>query len=254
NRREPGGVTDEEVTALWIRRRGRVDGALLNFACHGVVMGPDNLALSADWIGAARTALFQKVPGVFPLVAVAPSGNINPLPRSIRRQIKAQGAAFFTNDPFSGIYDRTGGTFAEVAQMGEAIARAAVRTMGGAEAAPATAGVAAVTRTADIGRGRKRIPVRIRLVRVGPVAFVGMPGEQFAETGLRVKAAARALGLVPIVLSHAPALAYVPTPEAFAQNRKHDYEVEWARGMGMAEDAADRELAAVVRGLRALAR
>ena len=55
-----------------------------------------------------------------------------------------------------------------------------------------------------------------------------------------------------MVLSHSPALTYVPTPEAFAQDKAQDYEVQNARGMGMSADAADRELAAVERGLAAL--
>ena len=79
-----------------------------------------------------------------------------------------------------------------------------------------------------------------------------MAGEQFAATGLRVKQAVRARGLVPVVLSHAPHLAYVPTPGAFAQQRDRDYEVEWARKLGMAPDAADREVAAIERALRRL--
>ena len=90
---------------------------------------------------------------------------------------------------------------------------------------------------------------RMAVVLCGMV-LVGIPGEQFVETGLRIKAAVRQHGLIPIVVAHAPALAYVPTPEAFAEGLKHDYEVDWARGMGMAPDAADRELKAVRRGLR----
>ena len=252
NRRDPGGTTDEELSVVAIKRRGRVAGALLNFACHGVVMGPDNLTLSADWIGLARAALKAKMPGLFPLLAVAPSGNINPLPRSIREQMQEQGPGFFTNDPFSGIYDRTGGTFAEAEEMAGAIARAATTAMERADRTPTTAGIAVTTVTADIGQGRTSIRVPIRMVRVGPVVLVGMPGEQFVETGLRVKAAVRDSGLVPIVVSHAPSLAYVPTPEAFAQDKDHDYEVDWARRMGMAPDASDRELKAVERWLRVL--
>ena len=252
NRREPGGVTDEELTVLGIRRGKRICGVVLNYACHGVVMGPDNLALSADWIGLARAALVEAMPQVFPLVAVAPSGNINPLPTAIRQQMKEKGADYFTNDPHSGIYDRAGGTFSQAEQMARSIARAAVRSLERVEPTPATGGVRATTRTADIGEGRKSIRVPVRMIRVGQAVFIGMPGEQFVETGARVKEAARESGLIPIVLTHSPTLAYVPTPDAFAQDKAHDYEVDMARHMGMAVDATERELAAVRAGLRAL--
>jgi len=252
NRRDPGGTTDEELTVLCIRRRGQIRGAVLNYACHGVVMGPDNLALSGDWIALARAALTDKMPQVFPLVAVAPSGNINPLPRSIRKQLKEKGPGYFTNDPHSGIYDRTGGTFAEAEQMARSIAQAAVRAVQRAEPAPGTGGVAVTTRVAGIGKGRTSIGVPLRMIRVGQVVFIGMPGEQFVETGAQVKEAVRARGLIPIVVTHSPTLAYVPTPDAFAQNKAHDYEVDMARHMGMAEDATERELAAIEAGLCAL--
>lgn len=254
NRREPGGPTDEELTVLSIQRRGQIRGAVLNYACHGVVMGPDNLALSGDWIALARTALAEKMPQVFPLLAVAPSGNINPLPGALRKQMKEKGAAYFTNDPHSGIYDRTGGTFAQAEQMARSVARAAVEAVQRVEPVPGTGGVAATTRMADIGKGRRSMRIPLRMIRVGGAVFIGMAGEQFVETGTQVKEAARARGLIPIVLTHSPTLVYVPTPDAFAQNRAHDYEVDMARHMGMAEDATERELAAIKAGLRALTR
>ena len=254
NRRDPGGTTDEELALLCVKRRGELAGVILNFACHGVVMGPDNLALSGDWIGLTRAALAAELPGAFPLVTVAPSGNINPLPQSIRRQIREKGVEYFTNDPFSGIYDRAGGTFAEAEQMAGSLVRATLKAIEHAAPAPTTGGVAVTTRTADIGEGSTSIRVPLRMIRTGRVVFVGMPGEQFVETGIRVKQAIRQLGLIPVVLTHSPNLAYVPTPEAFAQHKEHDYEVDWARQMGMAEDAADRELRAIERGLRILAK
>ena len=105
-------------------------------------------------------------------------------------------------------------------------------------------------------------PTRIRVIGllaesemcVGDLCLVGMAGEQFVETGLQVKQTVREYGLTPIVVTHSPHLAYVPAPTAFAQDLEHDYEVQWARGMGMSEDAADRELAAIRRALNALTR
>ena len=252
NRREPGGPVDDELTVVHVRRRGAGSGVLLNYACHGVVMGPDNLAISADWIGLTRAALTAAAPQLFAMVAVGPSGDINPLPASIRRQIREKGAAYFTNDPFSGIYDRTGGTFAEAREMGRALARAALGTVRTGSPVSQGATVRAVTRSADIGRTGTPLRTTVRVIRVGGLALVGMAGEQFVETGLRVKETVREFGLTPVVLTHSPHLAYVPTPAAFAAGREQDYEVAWARKLGMAPDAADRELAAIGNALRAV--
>ncbi|MFA6110218.1 MAG: neutral/alkaline non-lysosomal ceramidase N-terminal domain-containing protein, partial [Candidatus Latescibacterota bacterium] len=117
NRRCPGAATDEELCLIHVRRRGGADALVLSYACHGVVMGPDNLSLSADWIGGTRAALERDHPGLFPVVLAAPSGDVNPLPGTVRRLLAEHGPEFFTNDPFSGIYDRTGGTFAEIEAM-----------------------------------------------------------------------------------------------------------------------------------------
>jgi hypothetical protein len=106
----------------------------------------------------------------------------------------------------------------------------------------------------DIGTEGKPLRAGIRVIRIGELALVGMAGEQFVDTGLQMKRAVRAFGLTPVVIAHAPHLAYVPTAAAFAQVREQDYEVVWARKLGMASDAADRELAALRQALRAVTR
>ncbi len=252
NRRQPGGAVDPELTVVLIRRGRAAAGVLLNFACHGVVLGPDNLELSADWIGQVRATLAARQPELFSLVSVAPSGDVNPLPPSLQRRLRAHGSTLFTHDPFSGIYDRTGGTFAEAAAVGRALAEAALTALPRARRLSSAGGVVAATRRPDIGQRPARMVARCRIVRVGELALVAMAGEQFATTGLRVKEAVRSCGLVPLVVSHAPHLAYVPTPAAFAEERAQDYEVQWARRLGMAADAADREVAAIARAARAL--
>jgi hypothetical protein len=237
-------------------------------------MGPDNLAISADWIGLTRAALSAADPGLFAMVAVAPSGDINPLPASIRRRIREKGVAYFTNDPFSGVYDRTGGTFAEAQAMGRSLARAALRAAGtrsgnrqdtaaragsrsadaGERNRPGGAGpvIRVASRSVDIGTEGRSLRAGIRVIRVGELGLVGLAGEQFVDTGLAVKRAARACGLTPVLIAHSPHLAYVPTAAAFAQAGEQDYEVVWARKLGIAADAADRELAAVRQALRAV--
>ncbi len=49
-----GVITDPEIGGLVIEIEGSKPVMLFNYACHGVVMGGDNLEISADWIGAAR--------------------------------------------------------------------------------------------------------------------------------------------------------------------------------------------------------
>jgi neutral ceramidase len=74
----PDGIIDHSVNILGIRRK---DGALLatvvNYACHGTVLGPDNLLVSADWIGAMR-AKIEDALGTQVLFLQGATGDLNP--------------------------------------------------------------------------------------------------------------------------------------------------------------------------------
>ncbi len=78
---------------------------LLNFGCHPVVLGADNLKLSADYVYYVRKKVEEEKGGIA-LFFNSRFGDINPSPiHSIY------------------IYDRTGGTFEMAQEMGEQIAQ-----------------------------------------------------------------------------------------------------------------------------------
>ena len=91
-----GVITDPEVGGLLIEIDGQKPVMLFNYACHGVVMGGENLEISADWIGAARDALES-------------SGSI--------------GTAIFLQGCCGNINPRYRGTFEEVKHAGESVAK-----------------------------------------------------------------------------------------------------------------------------------
>ena len=77
-KREPTSPVDKTVRVL------RVDSAdgkhlalLVNYACHAVVLGPDNLMLSADYVGAMRRGVESKWSGQA-MFAQGACGDINP--------------------------------------------------------------------------------------------------------------------------------------------------------------------------------
>jgi hypothetical protein len=89
--RNPEGVVDRSVQVVSIyslllakhsrREQGEGPGVrvatLVNFACHGTILGPDNLLASADWIGAMR-AKVEKELGGMALFLQGATGNLNP--------------------------------------------------------------------------------------------------------------------------------------------------------------------------------
>ena len=76
--RNPDGVVDRSVQVLSILNgNGKRLATLVNFACHGTVLGPDNLLVSADWIGAMRLQVEAQLGGLM-LFLQGAAANLNP--------------------------------------------------------------------------------------------------------------------------------------------------------------------------------
>ena len=78
NRRVPGGVIDPIVPVLRFQRPdGTVVALLVNYACHPVTLGPDNLLATADYPGYVIRTLEAIYPGALALFATGCCGQIN---------------------------------------------------------------------------------------------------------------------------------------------------------------------------------
>jgi len=72
------GVVDRSVQVVSILKdNGQRLATLVNFACHGTVLGPDNLLVSADWIGAMRFRVEAELGGLA-LFLQGAAANLNP--------------------------------------------------------------------------------------------------------------------------------------------------------------------------------
>ena len=86
--RNPAGARDNSLQAVSVLSltpnpspSGRGDGVriatVVNYACHGTVLGPANLLVSADWIGAMRPRVESELGGLA-LFLQGAAANINP--------------------------------------------------------------------------------------------------------------------------------------------------------------------------------
>ncbi len=84
--RNPEGARDKSVQVVSVltdtgRRKSDKEGTrlatIVNYACHGTVLGPDNLLVSADWIGAMRRKVESELGGLT-LFLQGAAANINP--------------------------------------------------------------------------------------------------------------------------------------------------------------------------------
>jgi hypothetical protein len=147
NRRRLEDPVDPAVLAI------RVDdlecnalGAWYGFGCHPVVLGPDTMQVSGDWVSTAsriiETSLGGQAVAVFGQGA---SGDVNPLTDGVKKRLSESrtvlarihdlplagenpyyGSPGGTADRFD-IGDRVGGTFREAAQLGQAVAEEVLR-------------------------------------------------------------------------------------------------------------------------------
>lgn len=77
--KRPTSPVDPTVGVIRIDdEAGRVRGILVNYACHAVVLGPDNREISADYPGAMASEVEREFPGAMALFVQGGAGDINP--------------------------------------------------------------------------------------------------------------------------------------------------------------------------------
>ena len=179
NRR--GYPYDPWFSALDVVREGSDEriGTLANLAIHPVALGPECLAVSADWVHPFRQALERRADGTAVLLSGA-LGDVNP------RHVHRQG-----ND-----CRRDG--FEEAEELGTEVAEAVDGVLARAERL-ADAGVRVVAARdlevpiggTALARGRRGDTMRVELVEwgIGPIRLVSIPGEAFQAFGRQVEGA-----------------------------------------------------------------
>ena len=242
-------------------------------------MGYDNLAISGDWPGYASNRLEEALgPDTTCLFFQGGAGDINPLVEGVRQYLQGEQtvraigevSVYYgpADDPQQyNIGDRGGGTFTEVAELGEAYAdqvlRVARRISTKAPTGPLWSEQLAVIATADAGEegpappawsltlqlevptnSEGNIMAEIMALGAGDIVWVGEPGEVFSETAVRLRTKLRLMGYAaPMLVSYANDwLAYLPEPEAFDEG---GYEPGWAVRLGISRNFQARVWAAV---------
>jgi len=242
---------------------GKLLGLVANWNCHAVVLGSDNLLISADFPGVTSAQLEERMGGdAVALYLNGGTGDVNPLTSGVHARLTGEytidtmvpGVHYYgtaDTEPRFHIGDRGGGTFEEVEALGQAVAEEVwkiARTTQAGEASrppwmrsahvPIRREGASAIEDARILKGAWRRwngEVEIAALGVDEVAVIGEPGEVFAETVLMFKKRLSRMGFgVPMMSSYANGFfVYLPPSEAFIEG---GYEVEWARRLGLRED------------------
>lgn len=213
---------------------GKPIGIAANFGLHPVVMGYDNLLISADYVGAARKVVEDKF-GCPCLFANGAAGNVNPITKNVRKQLAEKksfvtmtGAFYFGhNKDTVELADRIGGTFEEVEEIGQAVGDQIVYVASNLKTkVPPSAPWSYSTRVVHGDESDETIETMA--MGLADFVLIGEPGEVYVETGLDLKARVRKLGYqFPWVVSYANDFqAYLSPEEAFPEG---GYEVEMSK-------------------------
>ncbi len=219
NRNDPvNGLADDEVTIIRVDdANGKPLAVLMNYGCHPTVLGPDNLAISADYPGAARAELSKTYPGTAFLFTNGATGDVSTrftrhgqdfdevervgriLAGEVLKQLQlvtpVQDAALL------GLISQVKLTLralpsVEHAQSQLSLLNAELERMRANNMPPGEIRKA-VTRLegAQVQLTRKQrfgnatfVETEVQLIKIGPLALLALPGEPFASTVLAIKA------------------------------------------------------------------
>jgi len=275
NRRVEGGPTDPQVVALSFEdEAGEVFASLVNYACHGVVLGASNYMISGDWMGQATRTMEKSLGGNHISVYMnAAAGDLNPL--------TCKGYGCF-------------GTFDDAQRFGIVVANAALEGLKSSDASKTPAiGLASssitlrqvipslesaeklhgeqlkalenakkegkdsetireleaathytgknlkLVRTAKFGESEQ---VLLHAIRIGDVAFATMPGEPVVKLGLELKRRSpfNPTGLISYANGYS---GYIPVKEDYERGGYESTPTWWNRlAEGTGEQLLEEDL------------
>ena len=250
NRREKGGPIDTEVGIIRIDdAEGSPQAAVVNYACHPVVLGPQNLLISADYPGYVIKVLERaKGRGFVCMFTNGADGDINPLSHKGWRDLRF--------DP--------PGTFRDAERLGSIIAGEALKTLehtrtssevqiqassetrrllipkasivgaeqqlenmqkkiaelraNGAVPARHEAMLRYLTRNIDYLKKEtdrdREVTLEVQVIRIDDVALVAVPGELFVEIGKEIKDQSEVEHTLVVGYANGY-IGYIPTSKAF---------------------------------------
>jgi neutral ceramidase len=284
NRRHPDGPIDPTVTMVRCERTAGGPVSLIHYACHPTVLGPDNLLISRDYPGFAVDAV-ERVTGGWSAFANGACGDINaghsagrtalglPMPGRTFERAEALGLrlaiegirALRDARPVEGVVAARRRTVTvPLRTISEGQARSqttawrrrvdALESSGADENALAEARLELFYAEAALEwaacRPERFEAAEVQAIAAGKLAFVALPGEFFAESGLRLRG--RSPFHHTLVIGYANGgLGYVPPTTAFEEGGYETRLSSWSRAAPGAEAMILEAALAVLEELRA---
>lgn len=248
--RNPAGARDKSVQVVSVLTDAdRRLATIVNYACHGTVLGPDNLLVSADWIGVMRQKVEEELGGLT-LFLQGATANINPdmFWKDTRAfEMVAEQGLSVANAVLAATASRSEMTRALPIQVERVEAWMPTETRVTSSRPPKNyrkpllamaklPGFMAVFAdlllnqrypwkpVVEAKNGFWSVPMRVNAVRIGDLALVTFAAETFTEIGMKVKSASPAAHTLFASVSDG-CISYLHTEASHAEG---GYEVDVA--------------------------
>ena len=240
----PYGPCDHEVGVIRVDdKSGKPISVIMNWPCHGVVLGPKNYMITGDWRGAA-SAYVEKSLGesVISPLTIGASGDINPL--------YGPHIDFESNNSYAFGKDAIG------EDLGKESLRVAkeVKTFSTARINALQRVISLPTKETDKDPRKVLQPnstendslrVRLSVVKIGNIILTGVSGEVFNE--ISVKMRKQSPYAFTFMITHCNGSSgYLVTDDAYAEG---GYEVNSTKAKSGAEKAIIENLLAMINEL-----
>jgi len=237
----PYGPCDHEVGAIRVEdKSGKPISVIMNWPCHGVVLGPKNYLITGDWPGAA-SAYVEKSSGesLIAILTIGASGDINPL--------YGPHIDFESNSSYAFGKDAIG------EDLGKESLRVAkeLKTFSTARISAAQRVISLPAKEREKGPGKVQQPrgiendslkVRLSVVKIGNIIFTGVSGEVFNEISVNMRK--QSPYAFTFMITHCNGSSgYLITDAAYAEG---GYEVNSTRAKSGAEKAIIENLLAMI--------
>ncbi|HEY0736328.1 MAG TPA: neutral/alkaline non-lysosomal ceramidase N-terminal domain-containing protein [Herpetosiphonaceae bacterium] len=216
----PAGPVDHSVAVVRIDRSdGSPLATIVNFACHPIVLGPENLAVSADFIGSARTVVEAATRSPMLYVQGA-CGDINPIGGAGATSAACDRLGALLGAEIVRVYDgiRTRQTAIDLVASTCEIELPLMQSLDPAlrPDLPRLAERMDKEFPWSARMGANGALMEVQTFEIGDLGIVGVAAEPFAETGLMIKQRSPFASTLFAGYTNG-CTSYVPTERAYAE-------------------------------------
>nr|MDO8114669.1 neutral/alkaline non-lysosomal ceramidase N-terminal domain-containing protein [Candidatus Sigynarchaeota archaeon] len=181
---------DDTCTVLVVKealsgKKEHIVAILYNFACHPVVMGAENLDITADWVYYANERIAEAFPGALPIFLQGSCGNLNPVNTPIIGFVPVH-----TFDDCKEIGNKAGSAIVKIAKKTSLVKIDSVKgTLKEIEVLSDDPDKAEIFTFAagKVHDGKFSITAPVQALSFDDIAIAGVPGELFSEISLNIK-------------------------------------------------------------------